>query len=124
SSHPDMVTEAKLRPKRQEILEWLDRVELGTKQTKERVFELSYGRGAGALLGTIERLCRIATEANGDSEIFSRLVNLERTADFDLVLAHLKTDPHRSLLRVRMNPFDPGSLRRDLQFRLRHLVRE
>src|SRR5579862_708187 len=33
---PDTATEAKLRPKRDEILEWLDRVEAGAKQSGGR----------------------------------------------------------------------------------------
>src|SRR5262245_55766967 len=52
---PDIVTEAKLRPKREEILEWLDRVETGLQQSGARHFELFYGRGAGPLLSAVER---------------------------------------------------------------------
>jgi tetratricopeptide (TPR) repeat protein len=121
---PDTATEAKLRPKRDEILEWLDRVESGAKQSGGRHFQLFYGRGAGPLLSAVERLCRIAREAGGDRDKFNGLVQLERTADVEVVLDRLKTEPHSSLLRVHVVPIDPAALERDIQFDLRHLVRE
>ncbi len=121
---PDTLTEAKLKPKREEIVEWLDRVERGANQGGDRCFQLFYGRGAPPVLSAIERLCRIAVEADGDHAKFTSLVALERTSAFDLVLSHLKTDPHRSLLRLQITPFDPAALHRDIQLLLRVLVRE
>ena len=123
-SHPERVTEAKLKPKRAEIIEWLDRVKIGTKQDADREFELFYGRGATPLLGAIERLCRIAKEANGAADRFKDRLNLERNMDIEAVLGHLKTEPHESLLRVRVTPIDQQSLKRDIQLRTRFLVRE
>ena len=123
-SHPERVTEAKLKPKRAEIIEWLDRVKIGTKQDADREFELFYGRGATPLLGAIERLCRIAKEANGAADRFKDRLNLERNMDIEAVLGHLKTEPHKSLLRVRVTPIDQQSLKRDIQLRTRFLVRE
>lgn len=124
TSPPDTVTEAKLKPKRDEIVEWLDRVESGLKQSGARQFELFYGRGAGPLISAVERLSRIAKEAGGDCEKFKARVNLERTPDVDNVLNHLMTDPHSSLLRMSVVPFDSAALQRDTQFALRHLVCE
>jgi tetratricopeptide (TPR) repeat protein len=124
TSPPDTVTEAKLRPKRDEVVEWLDRVERGMTQSSERRFQLFYGRGAGPLLSAVERLCRIAIEAGGTAEQFGRLVGVETTAELDVVLDHLRTNPHCSLLRVRLVPFDPATLERDIQLYLRLLVRE
>lgn len=121
---PNTVTEAKLKPKRDEIIEWLERVDLGLKQSDSQRFELFYGRGAVPLLSAVERLCRIAREAGGDPEKFNGLANLERTPEFDIVLDRLKTEPHVSLLRVRVVPFDSNGLKRDIQFALRHLVRD
>ena|SRR5579884_3567628 len=43
---PELVTEAKLKPRREEILEWLGRVEIGTREGRDRRFQLFYGRGA------------------------------------------------------------------------------
>jgi hypothetical protein len=124
TSPPEVVTEAKSRPKRDEILNWLDYVELGTRQTEASQFELFYGRGAPGVVNAIDRLCRIAQEANGDASKFQSLVALESNKDFDLVLECLKTNPHKSLLRVRLTPLDPNTLGGDISFRLRHLVRE
>jgi tetratricopeptide (TPR) repeat protein len=121
-SPPDTVTEAKLRPKRDEIIEWLDRVEQGGKQCGDRHFQLFYGRGAAPLLNAIERLCRIATETGGNGEAFRSLVQIERTPEVDTVLEHLPSEPHRSLSRSRVVPFDPNGLSLDIQFRLRHLL--
>ena len=122
-SHPERMTEVKLRPRRADIVEWLDRVERGTQQDADIRFELSYGRGAGSLIGAIESLCRIAKEAGGNVARFVGLVALEKTAAIDTVLARLKA-PHVSLLRVRVTPIDPESLEREIQFRLRLLVSE
>ena len=123
-SHPERVTEAKLKPKRVEIREWLDRVEIGTQQDADREFELFYGRGAAPLFSAIERLCRIVKEADGNACRFRDLLDLERNSDIEVVLGHLKTEPHMSLLRVRVTPIDPQRLERDIQFRMRLLVCE
>lgn len=121
---PDTVTEAKLKPKREEIVEWLDRIELATSQGRDSRFELFYGRGALPVLSAVERLCRIAVEANGDAARFTKLVAAERTPNVDLVLGRLKTDPQCSLLRILITPFDPVALKRDTDLLLRLLVRE
>ena len=42
---PDTVTEAKLQPKKAEVLDWLDNVDAGVNQGGHREFELMYGRG-------------------------------------------------------------------------------
>src|SRR5262249_16005755 len=106
TSPPDTVTEAKLKPTRDDIVEWLGRVEVGIRQSNSRNFVLFYGRGAVPLLTAVERLCRIAKEANGERQKFDQLVSVERTPYVDEVLSHLKTDPHATLLRVRTDPFD------------------
>ena len=54
-SHPERMTEVKLRPRRADIVEWLDRVDSGTQQDADIIFELSYGRGAGSLDSLNER---------------------------------------------------------------------
>ena len=122
--HPERVTEVKLRPSRADIVEWLDRVELGTQQDAGLRFELSYGRGASSLVTAIENLCRIAKEADGNIDRFKDLVALEHSSSIEAVLQCLRTQPHVSLLRVRVAPIDPESLEREIQFRLRYLVRE
>ena len=123
-SHPERVTEVKLRPNRADIEEWLDRVDRGTRQDADLGFELSYGRGASSLVAAIENLCRIAKEADGNVDRFQDLVALEHSAAIEAVLGHLRTEPHLSLLRVRVTPIDPESLEREIQLRLRYLVRE
>lgn len=124
TSPPTRVTEAKSRPKRDELLQWLDYVESASSQTEDLRFELFYGRGAPGVLNAIERLRRIAQEASGDAEQFKSLVKVESNEDFDLVLSRLKTNPHKSLLRIQLTPCDPKTLERDIWFRLRHLVGE
>lgn len=123
-SHPNRVTEAKLKPKRTDIIAWLDRVDAATHQQEALEFELFYGRGASPLLSAIEKLCRIAKEADGNSDNFQQLLTIERDSDTDIVLQHLVTQPHLSLLRVRLAPSDPHRLDDEIQFRLRQLVRE
>jgi len=121
-SPPTRVTEAKSRPKRDELLQWLEYVESASSQTEDLRFELFHGRGAPAVLNAIERLRRIAHEASGDAEQFKWFVKVESNEDFDLVLSRLKTNPHKSLLRIQLTPCDSKTLERDIWFRLRHLV--
>ena len=123
-SPPERVIEVKLKPRRADIEEWLDRVELGIRQDADRRFELSYGRGASPLLNAIEDLCRIATETNGNFHQFQDLIALEQNAAIDTVLLHLKTDPHMSLQRIRVTPIDAQSLKREIHFLMRYLVSE
>ena len=123
-SHPERVTEAKLKPTRDDIFEWLDRVEIGTQQRTDHEFELFYGRGAGPVLSAVESLCRIAKEADGNADTFEALLDLERNSTVDAVLEHLKAEPHASLLRVRVTPVDQQRLERDIQFLMRYLVGE
>ncbi len=121
---PGKVSEAKLKPKREEVIEWLDRVESGIKQKTDLHFELMYSRGAIPLISALERLCRLAKEAGGIRETFGNLVGLESNPDVQFILGHLRSDPHLSLLRVNIAPFDSTGLQQMIQFFLRHLVRE
>lgn len=123
-SHPERVTEVKLKPRRVDILEWLDRIELATKQNVTCRFELSYGRGATPLLSAIETLCLIAIESDGDIDRFRSLCTLESKKAIAIVLDHLTTAPHVSLSRLTVTPIDTESLQREIRFLLRCLVRE
>ena len=121
-SHPERVTEVKLRPNRADIEEWLDRVDLGVRQKRDLEFELAYGRGASSLLTAIESLCRIAKEADGSPDKFQALVALEQSETIEAVLGRLTAEPHASLLRVHVRPIDPESLEQEIDFRLRYMV--
>ena len=122
-SHPERVTEVKLKPNRADIEEWLNRVDFGVQQNTDLEFELCYGRGASSLITAIESLCRIAKEADGNPETFLALVALEQTAAIETVLGRLTAEPHASLLRVHVRPIDPESLEQEIQFRLLYMVR-
>ena len=122
-SHPERVTEVKLKPNRADIEEWLSRVDFGVQQNTDLEFELCYGRGASSLITAIESLCRIAKEADGSPETFLALVALEQTAAIETVLGRLTAEPHASLLRVHVRPIDPESLEQEIQFRLLYMVR-
>ena len=121
-SHPERVTEVKLKPNRADIYEWLDRVDLGVRQKGDLEFELAYGRGASSVITAIESLCRMAKEADGPDK-FQALVALEQDADIEAVLGRLTAEPHASLLRVHVRPIDPESLKQEIQFRLSYMVR-
>jgi tetratricopeptide (TPR) repeat protein len=122
TSHPKKVAEAKLRPKSAEVFEWLDRIEVGLQQDDDLEFELFVGRGAGAVLSEVERLCRIAQEASGNEERFMDLVRLEHDGSTPVALQHLKFRPHRSFSRIRVTQLDPNSLVSAIDFRLRLLT--
>ena len=121
---PDTVTEAKLQPKKAEVLDWLDNVDAGVNQGGHREFELMYGRGALPIIRAIERLKRLADESMGDPVEFSNRVALERNDETDEALSHLKTEPHTTLTQLRVTPTDPAALASDIQLRLRFLLRE
>jgi tetratricopeptide (TPR) repeat protein len=123
-SPPDTVTEAKINPRHEEVLEWLDNVEAGAKQDEQREFELMYGRGALPIIRAVERLKRIAIESEGIADEFAKRVEVERNRQIDTVLSHLKTEPHRSLLRLQLSPTDPAALIDEIKRLLRLLLLE
>ena len=111
-THPERVTEVKLRPKRADIEEWLDRVNLGVRQNADLRFELSYGRGASPLITAIESLCRIATEADGSIDRFRALVSLEHSPAFEAVLGCLDGGTPRFTLAGSRETHRSGEPRR------------
>jgi tetratricopeptide (TPR) repeat protein len=121
---PDTVTEAKLQPKKAEVVDWLDNVNADVDQGGHREFELMYGRGALPIIRAIERLKRLADESMGDANEFAKRVALERNKETDEVLSHLKTEAHTTLMRLRVTPTDPTALVNEIQLRLRLLMRE
>ena len=60
---PEKFAEAKLNPKRQEILDWLNHVRDAGASHREREFRLVYNEGGGPLLIALGHLIRIAHEA-------------------------------------------------------------
>ena len=123
-SHPECVTEVKLNPKRVDILTWMDRVEAAARKRVDCTFEFCYGRGGNSLLTAMDSLSRIAKEADGDLATFQDLVAIEQRPATNVILNHLRTEPHISLLRAHVTSIHPRSLQEEIQFLLRLLVRE
>jgi hypothetical protein len=123
-SPPETLTEAKLSPTRADILEWLDRVEEAVQARGGQKFRLLYSRGPLRLLTAIDSLRRLAVEANGDADKLGSLVRIEPNDDVRTVLAHLKTEPHRTFSRIRIVRVDPISQDDRIRYQLQFLVRE
>lgn len=99
---PETLIEAKLTPTREEILDWLTRVQEGAKSRPDRRFELIYSRSSTPILKALERLQRIAAEAAGDKDKFEKLVEKEDIKDRGEILSRLGANPHELLRQTAL----------------------
>jgi hypothetical protein len=85
SSPPDMLTEAKLTPTRGDMTEWLSRIR---ETNSGGAFAFVFGKQATGLLSNVEMLMRLAAEAHGDIEAFSRLVQAQEIPNSSHIVMH------------------------------------
>lgn len=121
---PEVVIEAKLKPRKDEIIEWLDRVEEGTTHDDRREFGLLYSRGESPIIRAIATLCRISREVGGDEKQFRILVDHEKSPEIDLSLKHVRAQPRLTFQRVHVRPFEVASLQHDIVLVLRFLTHQ
>ncbi len=86
------LVEAKLKPKREDIVEWLERIEQSNLLNNEQ-FWFVYGEGGGVLLDAVNDLCRVCRESSGNK------------AQFDFLIAHEKIKDSAEVLKILGNNY-------------------
>ncbi len=120
---PEALIEAKLSPTREDILEWLRRVEKGAVKSTERQFRLVYSDGGGALMSCLRALLRIAAEADGDTTKFENLCSSERL-NHPTIFQALGSSPYNLLRRITLVCSPQHQLETNIEFRARLLAGE
>jgi hypothetical protein len=115
----DVITEAKLKPTRSDVEDFLTRSRESGHTGK---IHLVCGKKAGTLLSDLEVLTRLARESAGDAIKFTRLVELQHVTNAEDVFALLGPE-HRSVLqRMHIEDLPEESLRRKVEFYARQLA--
>jgi hypothetical protein len=123
--YPDnTLFEAKLKPKKEDVQEYIERVAKDGLADPEREFQLIYSKGAGKHLDMLDRLLRIAVEANGNETEFSEKIKAEGIAGDEPYLVALGRKAHELLLRMHMDHQPDYSVKRNIKFRARQLAGE
>jgi hypothetical protein len=121
---PEELIEAKLNPTRQDILDWLDRVQQGRGASPERAFSLVYSKEGGLLLRMLGSLRRIAIEASQDVQTFQQLLEREGLNDAHQILVPLGEGAHTTLQRMTLEQIPEELLARHIQMHARMLAGE
>jgi len=121
---PEELIEVKLNPTRQDILDWLDRIQQGQVSSPERAFSLVYGKGGGLLLRMLRSLRRTAIEANQDAQKFQVLLEQEDINNAHQILVPLGNRPHTVLQRMTFEQIPEEVLARHIQLQARILTGE
>jgi len=121
---PEELIEAKLNPTRQDILDWLDRVQQGRASSPERAFSLVYGKGGGLLIRLLGSLRRLAIEAGQDAQTFQQLLAREGLHDAHQILVPLGEGAHTTLQRMIFEQLPEELLAGHIQMHARMLAGE
>ena len=115
--------EVKLKPTREDIQQWVERVATDIDPTRE--FHLTYSKGAGRYLDNLDRLIRIALEAKDETEFRAKL-DAEGVDNRDPYLIALDDEAkaHDSLRRMKADQVPEYLLKSSLEFRARQLAGE
>jgi hypothetical protein len=119
SSVDDVVTEAKLKPTRSDVRDFLARARESGHNGR---IHLVYGKKSGTLLSDLEVLTRLARESEGDPPRFDRLVELQHVTNAEEVFAVLGPEHHSLLQRMDVEDLPEESLRREVEFYARQLA--
>lgn len=114
--------EVKLKPKGEDVQEWVERVATGNSST--RVFHLVYSTGAGKYLDSLDRLIRIAVETKGDEADFRLKLRAEGVDETEPYLLALGEKASDLLTRMRVDQVPEYLLKLDIEFRARQLAGE
>jgi tetratricopeptide (TPR) repeat protein len=114
--------EAKLKPKREDVQEWVERVaSAGSSRTQ---FHLVYSKGAGAHLEMLDRLIRIGVESMGNEDEFRAKVHAEGVDSADPYLVALGVKAADLLRRMTIDQVPEYLLKMNVEFRARQLAGE
>jgi tetratricopeptide (TPR) repeat protein len=123
--NPDnTLTEVKLKPTNEDIQEWIKRVANDGLADPTREFHLVFSKGAGKHLDNLDRLIRIAVEADGNETEFAAKSRAEGIENDDPYLAALGTKAHELLRHMKMDQVPEYLLKTNIAFRARQLAGE
>jgi tetratricopeptide (TPR) repeat protein len=120
----DSFYEAKLNPTRSDVLDWIERSGTASGANPTRTFSLVYSTATGPILASVQQLMRIAVEAAGDKNAFSRLVELEEARDAGEICARTTVPPHELLTKIRLVQEPESGLDSEIDFRARRISGE
>jgi tetratricopeptide (TPR) repeat protein len=116
------LVEVKASPTHADVIEWLDRVQRGSKSQPQRSFRFVYAKDTPLLL-SLDRLIRMSRESGDDEAKFSRLMKLEKKPHFEEAIQHLGGRSARSLLqRIELTSLPETFLAETVTFRARALA--
>lgn len=115
-------SEAKLKPRREDVQEWVDRV--ASAGSSGAQFHLVYSRGAGAHLEMLERLIRIGVESMGNEDEFRAKVQAEGVNSADPYLVSLGARAVDLLRRMTIDQVPEYILKTNVDFLARQLAGE
>jgi tetratricopeptide (TPR) repeat protein len=123
-SPPLEVVECKLRPSREDLIEWLRRVGQSGNLDPQTRFLLVYGMAGGTLLSSITALRRLAVEAGDDQDLFQALATREGVRDAAEIIDCLGSHHVAYLRRMELQNIPEEVLRGDNDIRARSLCGE
>jgi tetratricopeptide (TPR) repeat protein len=118
---PEKFAEAKLNPRRQEILEWLAHVQEAGASYPQREFRLVYNEGGGPILIALNHLIRIGQEARNGTH-FEELLRGEPIKDSGEIATLLGAEAFGLLRRTKLKNIPENVLESNISLRARLLA--
>ena len=120
---PDrLATEAKARPTKNDLTEFLQRALAAASKSPDWRFELVYGEASIGFLAAIKKLLRLAAGCGGDESRLRTLCDFETDDDLVEVLSLLGDRALNVATRLRLKPFPEHAIDDAIRFQLRYLV--
>lgn len=116
--------EIKIKPTRDDLVDWVKRVACDAGATSGRSYDLVYSKGAGKHLDELERLIRIANEGNGSGEEFISKLKAEGVKAEDPYLKALGKEPQELFKAMSIDQVPEYQLKTNIEFRARQLAGE
>lgn len=120
----DLLFEIKLKPAREDVQDWIQRVVLDASVNRNRSYHLVFSTGAGKHLDRLDQLLRIAVEANGNKSEFESKLTAESIDADDPYLVALGPRAHELLQRMYTEQVPAYMLKSVTDFRARQLAGE
>jgi tetratricopeptide (TPR) repeat protein len=118
---PGSLTEAKVSPTREEIVDWVHRAAKKAADGHATLFRLVYSRGGGPTLEALMQLVRIAKEAQGKQDDFQKLIGHENAKRATELLKSLGSAPAALLKMLSAEHIPEATLEENITFRARCL---
>jgi tetratricopeptide (TPR) repeat protein len=122
TSPPLALVEAKANATKNDLVEFLERVSRTSGLDPDARLQLVYGHCSTALLASAIRLRGVAIECGPDRSRFDELVAREEIPNATVILKALGSGYREHLPRLVFESLPEGLLKRELEFRSRHLA--